>query len=166
LSHIATVELEIKSLDDLDSACKRLGLEFVRGQDRYRCYFEPGTDADIRRQARQFFDDDEITKLMPDGFSLADMGRCQHAIRIAMGNPNWQSDAHEIGVVQRRDGKPGFVLLMDGFCDRLTSFVGRAGEKLRQAYATAAATRSARQQGFRVTEHAKADGSIQLQCHR
>jgi hypothetical protein len=51
------------------------------------------------------------------------------------------------------------------------NFNGRWGQqselnKFRQAYATEAAKRKARQQGLRVTEHQLADGRIRLVCSR
>ncbi|MCC7421813.1 MAG: DUF1257 domain-containing protein [Planctomycetaceae bacterium] len=38
MSHIATVELEIKDLDALELACTRIGVELVRGQERFKNY--------------------------------------------------------------------------------------------------------------------------------
>lgn len=42
MSIIATVELEIKDLQAVDRACKRLGLEFRRGQKTFRQHLSHG----------------------------------------------------------------------------------------------------------------------------
>jgi hypothetical protein len=38
MSHVATVEIEIKDLAALEKACQKLGLEFVRDQKQFRYY--------------------------------------------------------------------------------------------------------------------------------
>lgn len=38
MSHVALIKLEVKDLDCLSAACKRLGLELVRGQKKYKSY--------------------------------------------------------------------------------------------------------------------------------
>ncbi len=162
MSHVATVELDIKSLDDLDSACKRLGLELVRGKETYHWYGRSVGDYPL-----------------PDGFTADDLGKCSHAIRVPpiaaarlaeqyraeYGEP---MPPYEIGVVARRDGKPGFSLMWDFFEGGfgLESIVGKDCMHLRQAYAISAATRAARMQGMQVREHKRADGSVQLVCSK
>ena len=86
MSHVARIELEINDLDSLKAACKSLGLEFVPDQKTFEWY---------GRQVGNY--------PLPDGFTLEDMGRCDHAIRV----PGAQ---YEIGVVKRR-GK--YTLLWD-----------------------------------------------------
>lgn len=38
MSHIAKVDLHVKNLDDLETACRALGLELVRDQQTFRNY--------------------------------------------------------------------------------------------------------------------------------
>ncbi len=56
MSHIVTIELEIKDLDALEAACPLLGLEFMRGQQDIRAFME--------------------------GEYRGEHGQCLHAIRI------------------------------------------------------------------------------------
>lgn len=146
MSHVATVDVQITNLDDLAAACQRLGLEFARGQQSYRWYGEHVRDYPL-----------------PEGFTEAELGLCEHAIKIP-GNLR----AYEIGVVKRRDGKPGWMLMWDFFNGGygLEQVVGKDCGLLRQSYATVAATRAARGQGYRVHEHQLADGQIKLVLSR
>lgn len=170
MSHVATINVEIKSLDDLEAACRSLGLELVRDQKTYRWYGRSVGDYPL-----------------PAGFAAEELGTCEHAIRVPLSVVG-ADRCYEIGVVKRRDGRPGYTLLWDFFdggrcqfavgdCDgpgsvedadynphqtRLVQFVGGSGQKLVQSYARVAAIRTAQQQGFRVQEQRLQDGSIRL----
>lgn len=141
MSHIATVEIVVSSLDDLDAACNRLGLKLNRGQKTYKWYGRSVGDSPL-----------------PEGMTVADLGKCEHAICIP-GNET----AYEIGVVRRQDGN--YTLAWDywegGF--GLQEIAGENCNALKQAYAIEAAKRTALQQGFGVNEVAQQDGSIKLQ---
>lgn len=146
MSHIATIELEIRDLDALDAAARSLGLELVRGQTTYRWYG--------LRDPRQY------RYPLPPGFTVEDLGRCEHAIRVP-GN----DQAYEIGVVRRRDGRPGYVLLVDFWNGGygLEEKVGTNANRLKQAYAIETAKRAAWRAGHRVLgEIRKTDGSVVL----
>lgn len=166
MSHVATVDVEITNLDDLDAACKRIGLELVRGQTEYRWYGAHVGDYPL-----------------PDGFSVDDLGKCEHAIRVPLDSPFYllspsvvgnvviSEIPYEIGVVRRRDGKPGFQLLWDFYRGGvgLNEFVGGPKSnhdgkmpKLKQSYAFAAASRVAKQRGFRVLEQQLPNGSVRM----
>ena len=165
MSHVAKVDVEITNLDDLAAACKRIGLELVRGQQTYEWYGRSMGDGSI-----------------PEGFSAEDLGTCDHAIRIPEGHPIHETfeRPYEIGVCKRRDGKPGFTLLWDYFCGGfgLWEFLGTKrtpdksladgweydGQmpKLKQAYAICAAQRVAAQRGFRIQEQTQQDGSVRM----
>ena len=159
MSHVAKVDVEITNLDDLAAACKRIGLELVRGQQTYEWYGESVGDAPL-----------------PEGFTEEDLGRCDHAIRIPEGHPIHENYArpYEIGVCKRKDGRPGFDLLWDYFGGgfglseflgtKLIPRVGYDGQmpKLKQAYAICAAQRVAAQRGFRVQEQVQHDGSVRM----
>lgn len=90
MSHVIACEAQIRSLEALETACERLGLELVRDQTTFRWYEHVG--------------DYEL----PVGFTKEEMGQCQHAIRIP-----GDSRAYEVGVVERRDGQDGWCLMFD-----------------------------------------------------
>jgi hypothetical protein len=90
-------------------------------------------------------------------------GRCEHAIRVA-GNDR----AYEIGVVKRRDGKPGYVLMWDFWAGGygLQDKVGKDCGRLAQEYAAQVAIKRAKLQGFNVQRKQLEDGRVQLTCVR
>ena len=147
MSHVATIEVQVRDLDSLSDACKRLRLELVRSQTTYRWWGTSQGDYPL-----------------PEGFTAEDLGKCEHAITIP-GNDR----CFEIGVVRRRDGKAGWNLLWDFFGHRgqmMSDRVGKQEEKLKQAYAVCAAKRQAQRQGFRVLEQRLSDGRIKLVCSK
>jgi hypothetical protein len=121
-------------------------LELVRGQKTYKWYGRSVGDYPL-----------------PAGFGAHELGQCEHAIRIP-GQPS----AYEIGVVARRDGKPGYALLWDfwhgGF--GLEEKAGQDCKKLRQSYAVQVAAKQARKQGYRVQQSVGQDGKVRLICTR
>lgn len=135
MSHVATVDVEIKNLDWLEKACRKIGLEFVRGQTKFFAYANR---------------------------------KCEHAIRVA--GLTGQEDlvkalrTYEIGVTERKDGLPGYLLSFDMHAggNGLKAIVGEKCSKLVQAYTTVAARETAQRQGMRVSEQRLADGSIRL----
>jgi hypothetical protein len=151
MSHVATVDVEIRDLDALDAACRRLGLELVRGQQTYRWYGRHVGDYPL-----------------PDGFTEDDLGKCDHAVRIPGDAQPHGEPPYEIGVVRRRDGRPGFSLMWDFFCGGfgLEERVGQNCRRLKQAYAVEVARKEAMRSGFRVQEHVAANGSIQLRLSK
>lgn len=146
MSHVATVDVEIKDLQALKDAAKRVGLEFVENQKTYRWFGEHVGDYPL-----------------PDGFAEDDLGFCEHALRVPGSR-----EAYEIGVVKRRDGKPGFALMWDfyGGGYGLQHHVGEECNKLRQAYSVAVATKAAKAKGFRVHETSLPNGKIKLTLTR
>lgn len=157
MSHIATVEAEIKDLDSLAKAAESLGLELVRGQTKFKWF-------------GQFMGDyDEYeSQLKAIGIEPKDYGKCDHVIRV----PDAKGSTYEIGVVER-DGR--FYLLWDFFhggyglmqhvsadSDKKREGVG----KLMQAYAREVTVKRMRRQGYRVTEKRGENGQIKLTCRR
>jgi hypothetical protein len=138
MSHVATVNLEIRDLDALAQAGKRLGMEFHRGQTTYKWWGHSVGDYPI-----------------PEGFTAEDLGKCEHALK----SPD---AAYEIGVVRRRDGKPGWQLIWDFIDGRLVQVVGKDCCKLKQAYGAAVARKHAMANGFVVAEQQQSDGSIRM----
>jgi len=88
MSHVTVIEFEIRDLECLRQACTELGLEFREGQKTFRWFGVHVGDYKV-----------------PDGFAVQDMGKCDHAIGLPGNGPS--KKAYEIGVVRRRDGKPG-----------------------------------------------------------
>lgn len=144
MSHVTTVDLEMRDLDDIGDAGKRCGLELVRGQTSFRWYGHALAHYPL-----------------PEGFTAEDLGKCDHVLRIP-GNDR----AYEIGIVKRRDGRPGYTLLWDFYAGGfgLEERVGPDCSKLKQAYGVAVAARQLRRQGYRVREQHQADGSVVLRA--
>ena len=142
MSHVATVDVNITDLDALQAACNRLGLELRRGQQTYKWFGHSVGDYPI-----------------PQGFTAEDLGKCEHAI-VVPGH----EDAYDIGVIKRRDGRPGFCLQWDFFAGGygMQDRVGENCNKLAQSYAVCAASKAAQRNGFQVQEQLRADGSIAL----
>lgn len=129
----------VKDLKSLEQACKTLGLELVRNQTTYKWYGRSVGDTPL-----------------PEGFRESDLGKCEHAIRIP-GN----SQAYEIGVVKRRDGKAGYQLLWDSWNNGygIVPMVGKSAEKLKHSYSRQLALAKYKAKGFRITEKIKEDGT-------
>lgn len=147
MSHVATIDVQVTDLDALALACKDLGLELVRNQQTYRWYGESMGDFPL-----------------PQGFTTADLGKCAHAIRI----PD-SAQAYEIGVVPRRDGKPGFALLWDFWQGGygLTAKIGEQAEKLKQGYALHATVRAAQRLGHTVLgQQRQPNGAVVLRLQQ
>lgn len=147
MSHVSTIEVEVKDLAALRDAAERCGCEFVEGQKTYRWYGRHVGDYPL-----------------PQGFAASDLGHCEHAIRVKGGN----AQAYEVGVVKRRDGKPGYTLLWDFWAGGhgLQKAIGNNGQELTQNYAACAAIRAAKRLGYRVQEKKLATGEIQLVAQR
>ena len=152
MSHVATIEIEIKDLQDLIAASAELGLVFEEGQKTYEWFGESIGDYPL-----------------PEGFAANDLGHCEHAIRMNDSDRikaiNLGCDPYEIGVVKRRDGKPGWTLLWD-FYDGgkgLERIIGPQANKLKHAVATAASVRTMARQGYRCQRQTLANGTVKLQ---
>ena len=135
MSHVAKIEMEIKDLDTLRTACEQLGLQFMAGQHTYRWYGESVGDYPI-----------------PEGFTTDDMGKCDHAIRVP-------GASYEVGVVQR-NGK--YLLLWDFYsAGGLERVLGKGAGRLKQAYSVERVRREATLKGYHVQER-KTEQGIRL----
>lgn len=141
MSHVAKIEVEIKDFAALKAGCARLGCTFVEGQTSYAWFGQHVGDYPL-----------------PEGFAASDLGRCEHAIRVP-------GASYEIGVCERRDGRPGYTLLWDFWSSGgLERQLGPKGRKLIQAYSVEAAKRAAKRAGYMVTEVQNRDGSVMLRA--
>lgn len=157
MSHVATIELDIKDLVALKAACAELGLDLIEGQRTYQCW---GTGKTLDRlESYQRV----AGKLMPDGFILSEMGQCEHAIRV-----KGKAGAYEIGLATRRDGRAGYQLLCDvSGAYEITDKIGKDFGKLRQGYGVEVAIRAAKRAGFRIVKKTvRTDGSIAITTQR
>lgn len=146
MSHVVDIDIEIKDLDALESACNELGLELIRDQKTYKWWGHHVGDYPL-----------------PEGFSKSDMGKCDHAVRVK-GN----SEAYEVGIVKRRDGRPGYTMLFDFFAGGkgLMAKIGDKAERFTQEYSVQVNMKKARQKGFTVTRKTNAAGEVILNARR
>lgn len=150
MSHVATVELEVKDLGALKEACAKLGLEFAEGVTQYRWFGTHVGDYPL-----------------PAGFTAEDLGSCEHVLRIPNAGDMHPDDMpYEVGIAKRRDGRPGYLLLWDFWNggNGLEQYVGADCRKLKVQYALAVAKRVAIAKGFRINEQQREDGSVYLRC--
>jgi hypothetical protein len=138
MSHIAKIELEIKSLDALIKACQRLGFEFVRDQKKYTWYGRWVGDYPL-----------------PEGIAKDQLGTCDHAIKIP-------GCTYEIGVVKRNSS---YTLLWYSWESALRLKIGQDAGVIKQAYTVEAVRQDALLKGYRVTEK-KTDKAIRLVLSR
>lgn len=152
MSHVATIEIEIKDLDAMAEACKACGLVLNRNQKTYKWYGTWMKDYSAEDAAYQ------------NGIKPEDYGKCEHAISV-QGN----ASAYEIGVVRKANGT--FALVWDFFAGgkglmEKCSIDGKQPGKLVQEYATQVAMKKAKLQGFAVQRKQLQDGRVQLQLTR
>lgn len=132
-SHIAEVAIEVRDLDALETACKRIGLEFRRDRKEYRWY-------------------GESTGPTPEGMTEDELGKCVHAIGIP-----GSLAAYEIGVIQRAGS---YGLAFDNWHGGygLEAVAGAGCKKLIEEYSVVVAERAAAMQGW-LTERT-ANGAL------
>ena len=134
--HVASIKLQVKSMDALKLACQRLGLEFCEGQTTYAWFGRSVGDYQL-----------------PEGFTEEDLGQSAHAIKVP-------GASYEIGLVFR-DG--AWRLMWDSWqTGGLEAALGVDCNKLRQAYGLAAAVLEAQRQGLTCWEEQLTDGAIKL----
>jgi hypothetical protein len=151
MSHVATVDLKVTDLDALEATCDQLGLELMRGQETYAWW---GVSVGQ----------------VPDGMTRAELGKCQHAIRIKGTTPrNGGSGPWEIGLIARRDGLPGWELIYDYYGaagEQLHAMAGKNLANLKRELATEVSARHLMRMGYRVTKSVNALGQRQVIGHK
>lgn len=146
MSHVATVEMEIKDLDALRAACKAIGVEFREGQRTFRWFGQWVNDYSAADAAYK------------RGIDPKTYGTCEHAISVP-GNPH----AYEVGVVRTNTGK--LALAWDFYAGGhgLMAAVGPKAGKLVGAYATEVAKRTLFRAGYTLGKSTvKADGTTEV----
>ena len=129
MSHIARIELEIKSLENLKAACKRLGLKFCENEKSYKWYGRWVGDQPL-----------------PEGVREDDLGKCQHMIHVPGAK-------YQIGIIKREGN---YQLLWDNWhAGGLENILGKNAGLLKQAYAVEAIKRNLRGRVTRLREQKK-----------
>ena len=142
MSHVTDIGVEITDLDCLRKACERMGLYLVK-KDAYKWYGRHVGDYKL-----------------PVGFTKEDMGKCEYAIGIP-----GRDESYEVGVVRRRDGKPGYTLHYDfwrgGF--GIEQAVGKDCYGLVSRYSAEVAKQAALNQGMMLMgEQVFEDGTVEV----
>lgn len=126
MSHISKIELKIKSLEDLITACNQLGLKFCRNEKTYKWFGNWIGDQPL-----------------PEGVREEDLGKCDHMIHV----PGAQ---YQIGIV-KKDNQ--FLLLWDSWkTGGLEQVLGNNAGLLKQAYAIERIKRKSRLKGLRIRQ--------------
>lgn len=105
MSHVVRIELEIKSLQALNQACKKLGCELIKDKKTYEWWGRHEGDYPL-----------------PEGMTKEQMGKCDHAIKVP--GANW-----EIGLVKQEDGK-SYRPIYDFYGSQGKKIESICGEKL------------------------------------
>ena len=126
MSHIAKIELEIRDLQSLKDACKKLGFHFMENQKHYRWYGKW-----VGNQP------------LPDGISEDDLGKCNHAIHIPAA-------VFEIGIVKKENSYQ--LIWYSWIGGGLQKAIGKDAGVLKQTYAIESVKRAARKKGYRLIE--------------
>lgn len=143
MSHVSEIKVEITSLDALERAAAKIGCELVRDKTEYKWFgFSVGDYP------------------LPTGFSKEDLGKCEHVIKLR--HPT--RDSYEVGVVTRRDGKPGYVLHFDHWNGGygLVDAIGKDACDLVDRYAAEIAIDAALASGMTLMGENMVDGKIEL----
>jgi len=145
MSHVIGITLVVSDLTALESACKTLGLEFLRNQKTHAWYGSWQRDYSASDAA-----------YINTGIDPKQYGKCEHAIRVPGSD-------YEIGVYQNPKGK-GYVLAYDnwGTGQHIKNTLGSGLEKLKQAYGVAKVTLEAKMKGWMVSKVLLPNGSIRL----
>ncbi len=142
MSHVATVETKLTDLQAVKAACERMGWQFVEGQKKYAWY------------GRSVGDYSAADNALDHGMTEADLGKCDHAIKVPGAK-------YEIGLVKKDNGYvPAWDWYAAGGLQNIRSENGLGG--FMQAYAIEKTKIEMRRKGMVCSEKKLADGRIQL----
>ena len=148
MSHVATVEIEVKDLAAIKAACEELGLVFLEGQETFKWY---------GRWVNDYSANDAAYK---HGIDPKDYGKCRHAIGVK-GNKS----AYEIGLFEKTDGS-GFALVYDNWGSggrAIEQIAGKGLGVLTQNYVKQVAKKQMLLKGYTIGgTKVKADGTIEM----
>ena len=159
MSHVVTIDLQIKSLAALENACKRNGWTFHRGRKTYRWNNYWVDDSPVPRHI--FETEEEYQKVV--GMNRSErqdymndkLGRCEHVITVPE-----TSLGFEVGVLNVNGN---WVPVWDWIDAQLCRALGgNTGDKLKQSYAAELTKLEAKAKGYSVYEEQKQDGSLVL----
>jgi hypothetical protein len=137
MSHITSVEIELKDLEAVKALCQERGWQFMQGQKTYRWFGEFVGDSP-----------------MPKGMTKADLGKCDHAIKVP-------GASCEIGL--RSTGKGSYKLAFDGWgAGGLVPVIGLNGGLFLQGYGICKAEREAKKRGLHVQRVNGKAGAVKL----
>ena len=158
MSHIVGIKMCILDIECLGESAKAINpdLEVVR-QSTYNWYGR------------------SVGGQIPAGFTASDLGKCDFAIRIKPGSKTFNAcrakyggSPYEIGVVRRRDGKAGYMLMWDywqGGYGMQEIVGGEQCQKLTQEYTLQVNEKEARPlvaQGWLCVREVQKNGQIDV----
>lgn len=136
MSHVVPIKLEIKDLKALETACKKLGFEFIKNQKTYAWY-------------GKFMGDFALA----EGMDVNDLGKCEHAIGVP-------GASYEVGV--KKDGK-NFKLEYDFYgSNNLENKIGRDGLPIKIAYTIEATKNVVKKNRHRLVSQKRLDDRTRL----
>lgn len=148
MSHVAAVNCYVTDLDDLEAVADRLGFKLVRGATSYAWF------------GRWMNDYNATTAAVTQGFDPKTFGTCEHKLTLK----DHRAGDYEIGLVERRDGQPGWEMLYDNWSTggaRIHERAGRNLETMKNELLAESSMRVMKRKGYRVTRTV-ADGKIKL----
>lgn len=142
MSHVVTVDVEVKSLEALKKMCANLGWQLKEGQKTYAWY---------GRWVGDYQAEDSAIK---QGFKEEDLGTCDHAITI----PDCK---YEVGL-KFLENK--YVVVWDFWeKDLKVAMGGQKAERFCQEYGLAAVQVEAESQGYNYTTKKLDNGSYEIE---
>ena len=137
MSHVSTIDVDVKDLNAVRRMCEREGWEFRENQKTYGWYGQSVGDYPI-----------------PEGVSVEDLGKCDHAIHI----PGCD---YEVGLIHKQGSH--YTVIADLWSGGgLEKHVGEDCGRIKQLYALEKAKIEAKKKGYLCREQAAKDGSIIL----
>jgi hypothetical protein len=142
MSHVVSIETELRDLEAVKSACKRLGFAFKENQTTFRWY---------GRWVDDYHQEDAAYR---HGIKPEEYGKCAHAIAIPGAE-------YEIGLVKHEDHHR---LVFDFIDRKLNQAIGGKGAgRFLQTYLAEAAKLEAHRLGYPCTETQLENGWIKVQ---
>jgi hypothetical protein len=156
MSHIVTINIQMRELEAIKRACARLGWTFKENQKTYNWFGDWVDDSPVPRglfaseqeyQAVLAMDRTERKQHMNNV-----LGKCEHAISV----PGCQ---YEIGLIKHGSG---YTPIWDWYEIDLHNALGSNADPLKQAYAVERAKIEAQRSGYRVHEKLLPSGAVHL----